>query len=141
MANLATETEFQERYPEHEQARDGVIDTRLTEGRVEVVALAGSRLTAIEADADGLTALKIAEMMLAYEAMSTRPRMSGAGGQTQEVGKTEGDRARSLVAAWVKKSLGSASLHKETIVLAPTFTPDEPETWNIEPSTSTSTGT
>ena len=142
MANYATEADFKERYPEHQTAKSGVVKQRLTEGHVWIVALAGGRLTSIAGDTDGLEALKQSEMMLAYEAMSTRPRMSGVTGQGQDVGLQEGDRARDLVAIWAKKSLGTAAnLKTEKISDGPTFTPDIPESWDMDPSTSGSTST
>jgi len=135
MANNATEADFKERYPQHEEQSPGVVTARLTSSRAFIVARM-SKLTTVEANANGLIAMTQAEMMLAYEELSTRPTIT-AGGRTIDAGKTEGDRARMLLDTWDKWSLGQTSLHAEKIVTAPTFTPSAPETWDIDPDTST----
>jgi len=130
MAVQATVDEFLLKYPDHQEQEPGVISARLTEARAFIVGYC-PKLTTIEADTDGLEAIKQAEMMLAFESLAGSPAISGSS-RSIEAGETEGNRARLLLDTWNKWGKNQTSLHREQITTAPSFTPDRPETWSIE---------
>jgi len=132
MAN-ATSAQFIKKYPAQSDRESDQITEYLTEAYAFIAGKFGSRLSSVEADTNGLEALKQAEMMLAFEALSPKPTV-GAGGERQlNAGKAEGDRARGILDVWYSWAKGQTGVvHTEELVESATFTPRDAETWGID---------